>query len=115
MRSSPGQVLIRKDHRFEVFRPRKATFTLLAKYDPLGDLAAAAKSKRVTQREFLLTAMHCLGLNRQEFAIRIGATKKGLDKWLAQTDSSDYHAMSPLVWKFVAEVVHKDAPGSFSL
>lgn len=89
--------------------PPKAVLRVLKKYDPLGDFAVVVKAAGVTQQDFLLAAMARCGLGRQDMALRLGCGKKTLDKWLSPEGTQDFRAMSPLAWKFVAEIlIHEE-------
>ncbi len=57
------------------------------------------------QQEFLRDAMQRLGMSRQEFADRIGATKRVLDNWLLPSNSSGFRPMSDTVWALVREIL----------
>jgi hypothetical protein len=106
-----GGVIIRgAGFRREAHTPSETTLDLIKFYDPMGDLSAVAAQHSVTQREFLLAAMYVCNFTRSELACRLGCAKKGLDKWLASPEASDFHTMSPMVWKFTAEIMLNSDP-----
>lgn len=90
--------------------PQRATLAILRNYQPMGDIAAVAGKQGISQREFLLAALYVCGYSRSELAQRLGCSKKGLEKWMANVGAADYHAMSPVVWKFVAEIMLQHKP-----
>lgn len=57
------------------------------------------------QQDFLRKAMQSLDMTRQEFAQRIGATKRALDNWLLPADSNGFRTMPDTVWAFVREIL----------
>lgn len=59
----------------------------------------------MTQQEFLRDAMQRLGMGREQFADRIGTTKRTLDKWLLPDTSNDARAMPDMAWKFIREIL----------
>lgn len=59
----------------------------------------------VTQQEFLRGAMKQLDMTRNEFAERIGATRRGMDNWLLPAESKGFRAMPDSMWKFIREIL----------
>lgn len=57
------------------------------------------------QQDFLRASMDKLGMTRQEFAQRIGATRRALDNWLLPSESKGFRTMPDTVWAFVREIV----------
>lgn len=106
-----GGVIIRgAGFRHQAHTPSETALDLIKFYDPMDDLSAVAQQHGVTQREFLLAAMFVCNFTRREFATRLGCAKKALDKWLASPDAADFHVMSPMVWKFAAEIMLNSDP-----
>lgn len=58
---------------------------------------------------FLTDAMARLGMGRDDFAARIGVSKKGLSKWLADRHSKEFRAMPVMAWKFIGEILERPA------
>ncbi|TFW09685.1 transcriptional regulator [Oxalobacteraceae bacterium OM1] len=59
----------------------------------------------MTQQEFLRDAMARLDMTRDQFADRIGATRRRLDNWLLPTESSGFRDMDDMAWKFIREIL----------
>lgn len=57
------------------------------------------------QQEFLRDAMRRLGMSRNQFAERIGASRRALDKWLLPDDSKDFRPLDNIARKFVEEIL----------
>lgn len=64
-----------------------------------------ATVKPMTQQEFLRDAMARLDMTRDQFADRIGATRRRLDNWLLPTESSGFRDMDDMAWKFIREIL----------
>lgn len=58
------------------------------------------------QQEFLRHAMEQLDMTRDEFAARIGTTRRRLDNWLLPTESSGFREMDQMAWKYIREILH---------
>lgn len=56
------------------------------------------------QQELLRTAMFRFGMNRDQFANRIGTNKRTLDKWLLPVGSNDFREMPSVASKYVEEL-----------
>jgi len=69
---------------------------------------ATKKKTPVGQQEFLREAMSALGMTRDQFAERIGAKRKTLDNWLLP-ESESSRAMPDMAWKFISEILEKEA------
>jgi len=65
--------------------------------------------KPLSQQEFLRDAMHRLGMTREQFAERIGTAKRRVDNWLVPSESKEFREMDAIVWKFVREILEKEA------
>jgi hypothetical protein len=65
--------------------------------------------KPSSQQEFLRDAMRRLGMTREQFAERIGTAKRRVDNWLVPSESKEFREMDPIVWKFVCEILEKEA------
>lgn len=61
--------------------------------------------KNLTQQDFLREAMATLGLTREQFADRLGTSKRRLDNWLLPSDSKEFRSMDDMVWNFVREIL----------
>jgi aspartate carbamoyltransferase catalytic subunit len=61
-------------------------------------------TKQQPQQDFLREAIEHFGMTRQEFASRIGATKRALDNWLLPSDSKGYRPMPDVVWTLIREI-----------
>jgi aspartate carbamoyltransferase catalytic subunit len=57
------------------------------------------------QQVFLRDAMLRHNLTRQQFADRIGASKRALDNWLLPTDSKGFRPMPETVWVLIREIL----------
>ncbi|CAN7779721.1 transcriptional regulator [Cupriavidus necator] len=72
-------------------------FVARADFDKLAPLAQAL---------FLQDAMRRLGMTRKEqFAQRIGVSKKCLSKWMARHGTSEFRNMPSIAWKFIGEIL----------
>jgi len=60
------------------------------------------------QQAFLRDAMDRLGLTRDGFAERLGATRRRLDNWLLPATSTGFRELDPVVWKFVREILERE-------
>jgi len=62
----------------------------------------------LAQQEFLREAMTNLNMTRDQFAERIGTTRRRIDNWLLPSDSKGYREMDEMAWKFIREILqHK--------
>ena len=61
-------------------------------------------SQPTSQQEFLRDAMSRLKMTREQFADRLGTSKRRLDNWLTPSDSNEFREMDSMVWKFVREI-----------
>jgi len=59
----------------------------------------------IAQQEFLRNAMAQLEMTRDEFAVRIGTTRRRLDNWLLPSESSGFREMDEMAWKFIREIL----------
>lgn len=59
----------------------------------------------MAQQEFLRHAMDRLGMTRDQFAERIGASRRRLDTWLLPSDSKGFRELDSVAWKFVREIL----------
>lgn len=66
-------------------------------------------AKQQSQQDFLRDAMERLGMTRQQFADRIGGSKRALDNWLLPSDSSGFRSMPDPIWTLVREILPKNA------
>jgi hypothetical protein len=62
-------------------------------------------SQSVPQQEFLRQAMVSLNMTRDEFAERIGTTRRRLDNWLLPAASKGFREMDEIAWKFISEIL----------
>ena len=62
-------------------------------------------STNLTQQEFLRQAMTALGFTREQFAKRLGTSKRRVDNWLLPSDSKEFRSMDDMVWNFVREIL----------
>jgi len=63
-----------------------------------------------TQQTLLREAMKRLGLTRNDFAERLGVTRRALDTWLLPSASGEHRAMPAVVAKAVAALPGGEAP-----
>lgn len=61
------------------------------------------------QRRFLLDAMKILGMNRVEFAKRIGVPRRTLENWLADPGATEHRTLSELARRFVQLILLRTA------
>jgi len=61
--------------------------------------------KPIAQQEFLRDAMIALNMTRDEFAQRIGTTRRRIDNWLLPSESKGYREMDEMAWKFIREIL----------
>ena len=66
------------------------------------------KQAPMTQQAFLRHAMETLGMTRDQFAERIGASRRRLDTWLLPSDSTGFRELDSMAWKFVREILGVD-------
>jgi aspartate carbamoyltransferase catalytic subunit len=64
-----------------------------------------ATTKTVSQQEFLRDAMAKLGMTRDQFADRIGTSRRRLDNWLLPSESKGFRDMDEIAWKFIREIL----------
>jgi aspartate carbamoyltransferase catalytic subunit len=50
--------------------------------------------------------MAALDKTRDQFADRIGTSRRRLDNWLSPSDSRGFREMDEMAWKFVREIMH---------
>ena len=62
-------------------------------------------SKPIPQQEFLRDAMAALDMTRDQFADRIGTSRRRLDNWLLPSDSKGFREMDGMAWKFIHEIL----------
>lgn len=62
-------------------------------------------SKPIPQQEFLRDAMAALDMTRDQFADRIGTSRRRLDNWLLPSDSKGFREMDEMAWKFIREIL----------
>jgi aspartate carbamoyltransferase catalytic subunit len=65
-------------------------------------------SKPIPQQDFLRDAMAALGMTRDQFADRIGTSRRRLDNWLLPSDSKGFRAMDEMAWKFIREILNNN-------
>lgn len=63
----------------------------------------------MNQQEFLREAMKRLNMTREALAARLGTSKRRIDNWLLPTESNGYREMDEVVWKFIREILERDA------
>ena len=61
----------------------------------------------IPQQEFLRQAMASLDMTRDEFAERIGTTRRRLDNWLLPAASKGFREMDEIARKFIAEILER--------
>lgn len=59
----------------------------------------------IPQQDFLRDAMAALNMTRDQFADRIGASRRRLDNWLLPCDSKEFRKMDDMAWKFIQEIL----------
>jgi hypothetical protein len=64
-------------------------------------------ARQQSQQDFLRDAMEQLGMTRQQFAGRIGGSKRALDNWLLPGDSNGFRSMPDPIWTLVREILPK--------
>lgn len=62
-------------------------------------------SKPIPQQDFLRDAMAALDMTRDQFADRIGTSRRRLDNWLLPSDSKGFREMDEMAWKFIREIL----------
>jgi aspartate carbamoyltransferase catalytic subunit len=62
-------------------------------------------NKPIPQQEFLRGAMASLGMTRDQFADRIGTSRRRLDNWLLPSESQGFREMDEMAWKFIREIL----------
>jgi transcriptional regulator with XRE-family HTH domain len=63
-------------------------------------------SKAIPQQDFLRDAMAALNMTRDQFADRIGASRRRLDNWLLPSGSKEFRKMDDMAWKFIQEILN---------
>ncbi|NZD45578.1 hypothetical protein HZU84_06950 [Sphaerotilus natans subsp. sulfidivorans] len=63
--------------------------------------------KPKTQQAFLLEAMQRMGMDADQFARRLGASRRRLDDWLRAPGESGYVELDPVIWTFVREILER--------
>lgn len=63
---------------------------------------------KLSQQELLRYAMNVLGFTRQQFAERIGTTRRALDNWLVPIESSENREMPEMARRFIVELLPAD-------
>jgi len=63
-------------------------------------------SKQIPQQDFLRNAMETLEMTRDQFAERLGTSRRRLDNWLLPTDSGGFREMDEMAWKFISEILN---------
>jgi hypothetical protein len=63
--------------------------------------------KPKTQQAFLLEAMQRLDMDADQFARRLGASRRRLDDWLKRTGEPGSVELDPVIWTFVRELVER--------
>jgi hypothetical protein len=66
----------------------------------------------IAQQEFLRDAMTTLNMTRDEFAERIGTTRRRIDNWLLPSDSKGFREMDEMAWKFIREILKHKRKGA---
>lgn len=61
--------------------------------------------KPIPQQDFLRDAMAALDMTRDQFADRIGTSRRRLDNWLLPSDSKGFREMDEMAWKFIREIL----------
>lgn len=64
---------------------------------------------KTTQQEYLRDVVRRLGMTRAQFAERISTPIKTVDKWMLPADSTSAAVMANNLWRFVSEVVEREA------
>jgi len=62
-------------------------------------------SKPIPQQDFLRDAMVALDMTRDQFADRIGTSRRRLDNWLLPSESKGFRKMDEMAWKFTREIL----------
>jgi len=63
--------------------------------------------KPKTQQAFLLEAMQRMGMDADQFARRLGASRRRLDDWLRAPGEPGYVELDPVIWTFVREILER--------
>jgi transcriptional regulator with XRE-family HTH domain len=75
---------------------------------------ASNASKLVSQQNFLRDAMQRLDMTRDQFAARLGASRRRLDNWLLPSDSAGFRELDPVIGTFVREILEREGQASRS-
>ena len=62
----------------------------------------------ISQQEYLRNTMTTLNMTREEFAERIGTTRRRIDNWLLPSDSKGFREMDEMAWKFIREILKSE-------
>lgn len=62
----------------------------------------------LSQQELLRYAMNILGFTRQQFAERIGTTRRALNNWLIPSTSVENREMPEMARRFILELLPRD-------
>lgn len=77
---------------------------------PAADISVSAGvCPNQPQRQFLLDAMRLLGMNRVQFAKRIGVPRRTLENWLADPGTTEHRTLSELARCFVQRILLRAA------
>ncbi len=63
--------------------------------------------KPKSQQAFLLEAMQRMDMDPDQFARRLGASRRRLDDWLKRTGEPGSVELDPVIWTFVRELVER--------
>lgn len=63
--------------------------------------------KPKSQQAFLLEAMQRMDMDPDQFARRLGASRRRLDDWLKRTGEPGAVELDPVIWTFVRELVER--------
>lgn len=66
--------------------------------------------ENITQQEFLKKVMSALGLERDDFAVRINVPVDTLKKWMRPVEAvGNYREMPSSMWAFLREILAHEA------
>jgi hypothetical protein len=63
--------------------------------------------KPKSQQAFLLEAMQRMDMDADQFARRLGASRRRLDDWLRSPGEPGFVELDPVIWTFVREIVER--------
>jgi len=69
-------------------------------------------SKPISQQDFLRTAMTALNMTRDQFADRLGTSRRRLDNWLLPVGSKGFREMDEMAVKFIHEILDNQSKTS---